>query len=169
MAAAEKKAEKKNEPPAAEEVADTPAPLPEEPAARVQIEQPGKVHGKEMAGAGSAELTTQDLLASWSAIRAEVKLRRIQAEALLNSQKLLQVKNGILVLGFPSEVLRSKMEIPENIEVTRRVIQNLLQVDLPIQCVLVTEKGAISSSNDSEPNGLVDAAINLGGKLIHKD
>jgi hypothetical protein len=61
------------------------------------------------------------------------------------------------------------MEIPENIEVTRRVIQNLLQVDLPIQCVLVTEKGAISSSNDSEPNGLVDAAINLGGKLIHKD
>ena len=115
-------------------------------------------------------LTTQELLASWSAIRTEVKLRRTQAEALLNSQKLLQVKNGVLLLGFPSEVLRSKMELPENIEVTRRVIQNLLQVDMPIQCVLVTDKGAtISSNNESEPNGLVDAAINLGGKLIHKD
>jgi len=114
--------------------------------------------------------TTQELLASWSAIRTEVKLRRTQAEALLNSQKLLQVKNGVLLLGFPSEVLRSKMELPENIEVTRRVIQNLLQVEMPIQCVLVTDKGAtISSKDESEPNGLVDAAINLGGKLIHKD
>ncbi len=115
-------------------------------------------------------LTTQEILSAWSAIRTEVKLRRTQAEALLNSQRLLQVKNGALLLGFPSEVLKSKMELPENIEVTRRVILNLLQVDMPIQCVLVTDKGAaITSNNESEPNGLVDAAINLGGKLIHKD
>lgn len=119
---------------------------------------------------GEAVLTTQDILSAWSAIRTEVKLRRTQAEALLNSQKLLQVKNGVLLLGFPSEVLKSKMEIPENIEVTRRVILNLLQVDIPIECVVVNERGAtISGSNESEKNGLVDAAINLGGKLIHKD
>jgi len=99
-----------------------------------------------------------------------VKLRRTQAEALLNSQRLLQVKNGVLILGFPSDVLKSKMENPENIEVTRRVIQNLLNVDMPIQCVVVNEKGGLAAgTNESEPNGLVDAAINLGGKLIHKD
>lgn len=118
----------------------------------------------------SAGITTQDILGAWSGIRGEVKMRRTQAEALLNSQRLLQVKNGVLILGFPSEVLKSKMENPENIEITRRVIQNLLNVDMPIQCVLVSEKGAMAAgSNESEPNGLVDAAINLGGKLVHKD
>ncbi len=116
------------------------------------------------------QVATQDVLGAWSAIRGEVKLRRTQAEALLNSQRLLQVKNGVLILGFPSDVLKSKMENPENIEVTRRVIQNLLNVDMPIQCVVVNEKGGLAAgANESEPNGLVDAAINLGGKLVHKD
>ena len=116
------------------------------------------------------QIATQDVMGAWSAIRGEVKMRRTQAEALLNSQRLLQVKNGVLILGFPSDVLKSKMENPENIEVTRRVIQNLLNVDMPIQCVVVNEKGGLAAgANESEPNGLVDAAINLGGKLIHKD
>lgn len=113
------------------------------------------------------EVTTQDVLAAWSRIRSEVKLRRSQAEALLNSQRMVQVKNGVLTLGFQSETVKSKMENPDNIEVTRRVIQNILNADLPIQCVVVANKGA--TENLEDPGGLVNAAINLGGKLIHRD
>jgi DNA polymerase-3 subunit gamma/tau len=121
-------------------------------------------------GEGGDGVATQDILAAWSRIRAEVKARRPQAEGLLNSQRLVQVKNGTLVLGFQSETLKSKMEIPENIEVTRRVVQNLLNADLPIQCIVVVGKGAAGADDTAiEPDGLVNTAINLGGKLIHRD
>lgn len=123
----------------------------------------------DAAGKGDG-VTTQDILAAWSRIRAEVKARRSQAEALLNSQRLVQVKNGTLVLGFQSETLKSKMENPENIEVTRRVIQNLLNADIPIQCIVVVSKGATGAADAAiEPDGLVNTALNLGGKLIHRD
>ncbi len=115
----------------------------------------------------TTQIATQDVLAAWSRIRAEVKLRRSQAEALLNSQRMVQVKNGVLVLGFQSETVKSKMENPENIEVTQRVIRNIFNVDLPIQCVVVTSKGSVEASVD--PDGLVSTALNLGGKLVHRD
>jgi DNA polymerase-3 subunit gamma/tau len=119
--------------------------------------------------ASDGTLTTQDILAEWSRIRAEVKLRRSQAEALLNSQRLVQVKNGVLILGFQSETLKSKMENPENIDVTRRVIQSLLNMDVPIQCIVVASKSAATADSAAEPDSLVNAAINLGGKLVHRD
>ena len=125
----------------------------------------------EVEATGSeGSVTTQDVMAAWSRIRAEVKARRSQAEALLNSQRLVQVKGGTLVLGFQSETLKSKMENPENIEVTRRVIYNLLNADLPIQCIVVIGKDASGTGETSiEPDGLVNTAINLGGKLVHRD
>jgi DNA polymerase-3 subunit gamma/tau len=118
---------------------------------------------------GDGTITTEDILAEWSHIRAEVKLRRSQAEALLNSQRLVQVKNGVLILGFQSETVKSKMENPENIEVTRRVIQSICNVDVPIQCIVVAGKAAAAVDNAAEPDSLVSAAINLGGKLVHRD
>jgi len=115
-------------------------------------------------------ITTQDIMAEWSRIRTEVKLRRSQAEALLNSQRLVQVKNGVLILGFQSETLKSKMENPENIEVTQRVIHNILNVEIPIECIVVSGKGAAGVNEEGmEPDGLVNTAIHLGGKLVHRD
>lgn len=115
-------------------------------------------------------LTTQDILAVWSRIRAEVKQRRPQTEALLNSQRLVQVKKGVLVLGFPSEVLKSKMENSENIEVTQRAIHSILNQEIPVECIVVGDKGKNSQvDTDVDPDGLVSTALHLGGKLVHKD
>jgi DNA polymerase-3 subunit gamma/tau len=116
------------------------------------------------------EVTTEEILAVWNQIRTEVKLRLPKTEALLNSQKLIQMKNGTLILGFQSEVVRSKMENPENIELTRRVIYNLLHKDVAIECIVISGKGnggGVDSSYESD--SLVNAAIHLGGKLVHKD
>lgn len=115
-------------------------------------------------------LSTQEILSVWNQIRTEVKQRRPQTEALLNSQRLIQVKNGVLVLGFPSDVLRSKMENSENIEVTQRVIKGILSKDVPIECIVIGDKaGSSNIDTDVDPDGLVRTAINLGGKLVHKD
>lgn len=114
--------------------------------------------------------TTQDIQAAWSQIRAEVKQRKPQTEALLNSQRLIQVKNGLLILGFSSEMLKSKMEIAENLEVTQNAILKILNKDVPIQCVVVSNKASLDADDlDVDSEGVVRAAINLGGKLIHKD
>ncbi len=117
-----------------------------------------------------AGLTTQDVLAVWNRIRAEVKQRRPQTEALLNSQRLVQIKKGVLILGFPSEVLKSKMENSENIEVTQRAIQSILNQEVPVECIVVGDKGKNSQTDtDVDPDGLVSTALHLGGKLVHKD
>jgi len=116
------------------------------------------------------EVTTQEILSVWNQVRTEVKLRMPKTEALLNSQKMIQMKHGTLILGFQSEVVRSKMENPENIELTRRVIYNLLHKDVAIECIVISGKrndGGIDSSYESD--SLVNAAIHLGGKLVHKD
>jgi len=115
-------------------------------------------------------LSTQEILSAWNQIRAEVKQRRPQTEALLNSQRLVQIKNGVLILGFPSDVLRSKMENAENIEVTQRVIKGIFNKDIPIECIVVGDKAGSSAIDaDVDPDGLVRTALNLGGKLVHKD
>jgi DNA polymerase-3 subunit gamma/tau len=140
---------------------------PTEPGESAESELP-EVPTEE--ASGSVSISTQDVLAAWTQIRSEVKSRRSQAEALLNSQRLVQMKNGTLILGFPSDMLKSKMENPENIEVTKRVINNLLHIEIPIQCIVVTSKGGGAAvDTEVDPDGLVSTAINLGGKLIHKD
>ena len=113
-----------------------------------------------------SEVTAQDIQANWNTIRAEVKGQRSQTEALLNSHKSLQIKDGALVIGFASEVLKSKMETAENLEVTRRAIHHLLKVDLPIVCIVVSGKTSSSSVDlDVDADGIVGTALNLGGKL----
>lgn len=112
-----------------------------------------------------SEITAQDIQANWNTIRAEVKSLRSQTEALLNSHKTIQIKDGVLVIGFASEVLKSKMETAENLDVTRKVINHLLKADLPISCIVVSGKLSSSVDLDVDSDGIVGTALNLGGKL----
>ncbi len=132
--------------------------------------QPVEKGTEEQEPSAEGEVTTQEILSVWNQVRTEVKLRMPKTEALLNSQKMIQMKHGTLILGFQSEVVRSKMENPENIELTRRVIYNLLHKDVAIECIVISgnrNDGGIDSSYESD--SLVNAAIHLGGKLVHKD
>jgi hypothetical protein len=54
---------------------------------------------------------------NWRRIRALVKRKNIATEALLNSSKLLGIKDGLLVLGFQAELLRTKMSSEENLDI----------------------------------------------------
>lgn len=165
---------RENIPVAGSDQVETSAPVQQagkdEPALSIPRVEPEGESSETDDDAAEGTVTTQEIMAAWSKIRAEVKLRRSQAEALLNSQRLVQIKNGVLILGFQSETLKSKMENPENIEVTQRVIHSLFNADVPIQCIVVSGKGSAAVSEDAgEPDGLVNTAIHLGGKLVHRD
>jgi DNA polymerase-3 subunit gamma/tau len=144
-----------------------------EPAAAVSTQkEPGKtvaVSAQKPAAAG-VEINVQKVQENWNAIRAEVKKVRPQTEALLNSIKSMTVKDGVLVFGFSSDVLKSKMDTEENISLAQDAIYKVLGVQIPVQCAVVGSKaGAVPADMGIDADGIVGAALNLGGKLVHKD
>jgi len=101
---------------------------------------------------------------AWRQVRAAVRSQNPALEALLNSCKLLEIKNGTLVLGFASEVLRSKMDALGQLDVTRKVIAEVLGVELQIRCV-------VSNARQTTPphvkqDGMVAAALEAGGEIV---
>jgi len=144
-----------------------------EPAAVVS---PQKESGKTVAvsspkpAAAGVEINVQKVQENWNAIRAEVKKVRAQTEALLNSIKSMTVKDGVLVFGFSSDVLKSKMDTEENISLAQDAIYKVIGVQIPVQCAVVGSKaGAVPADMGIDADGIVGAALNLGGKLVHKD
>ena len=112
----------------------------------------------------------QKIQENWAAIRAEVKRLMPQTEALLNSHKSLQIKDGALVIGFASEMLKSKMDTPENLAITCGAIQKVLGVEVQVQCAVVGNKANTASTDlDVDADGIVGTALNLGGKLVHRE
>lgn len=117
---------------------------------------------------GEAGISMQGLSNNWRKIREVVRKRKTQTEALLNSSKPMGIKGSMLILGFNGEVIRSKMEIPENLEIVRQAIREVMGADLQISCVLSTRKGNELPSNvDVESDGMVGTALrDLGGEIV---
>ncbi len=63
--------------------------------------------------------------------------------------RLLEVKNNVLVLGFASEILRSKADTPEQIEITRKAIAEVLGVELAVRCVVTNGKAKCPAQRQS--------------------
>ncbi|MBI4731275.1 MAG: hypothetical protein HY781_03970 [Chloroflexi bacterium] len=84
--------------------------------------------------------------------------------ALLNSCKVLDVKNGTLLLGFSSEILRSKADTPEQMEIVRKAIAGALGAELTVKCVVSNAKQQVPS--DVKADGMVAAALRKGGEIV---
>ncbi|HOU43959.1 MAG TPA: hypothetical protein PLU04_06475, partial [Anaerolineaceae bacterium] len=97
------------------------------------------------------------------------KKTRPATQALLNSVKTVTYKDQVLVLSFASEVVRSKMDTADNLDITRQAIQQILQVDMPIQCVVATTRGGGLHADLDDPDGMVGTALDLGGQIVHRD
>lgn len=101
----------------------------------------------------------------WSRVLALIRGKNPSTEALLKSGRLLGVKDGVLYFGF-SEVLKSKMEQRENIELVRRIFQEVLETEVPIRCVVSTGRGGKLPA-DIDGEGMVATALrDLGGEIV---
>lgn len=110
------------------------------------------------------------ILQNWAKIRAVVKRRHSMTEGLLNSCKSIELKNGVLQLGFGSSVLKQKMEKNDNLKIAGAAIKQVLGWDIPVICVDVTGKGSTASDDpDVDSEGMVNAALGLGGKIVQKE
>lgn len=111
------------------------------------------------------EVTSLDEIArAWKQIRARIKPQSPSLDGLLNSCKLLELKDGVLTLGFASEILRSKADTPEQIEITRLAILEVLGIELEVRCVVSRAQQTVPSSIKAD--GMVAAALKAGGEIV---
>ena len=115
-------------------------------------------------GEGSGKISLEQVLKSWKQIRALIKPQSLSLDGLLNSCRLLEVKNGVLVIGFASEVLRSKVDTPELKEITRKAIAEVCGGELAIKYVVTNAKQA--TPPNVKADGMVAAALKHGGEIV---
>jgi DNA polymerase-3 subunit gamma/tau len=145
-----------------------PAPAQESGAKPASAAQPQPTTGQNAAAASGIGI--QDLSKAWDRVKAQVKKTHPLLVGLLNSAKMVTIKDGALVLGFYGDVLKSKMENKENNEITRQAVKLVLGVDMPIISVMLSNKSnAAPTDLDVDNDGMVGTALNLGGQIVNKE
>jgi DNA polymerase-3 subunit gamma/tau len=109
-------------------------------------------------------VTLGQVVKAWKQVCAAVKPQSSSLNALLNSCKLLEVKDGVLMLGFASELLHSKADTPEQMEIARKAIAEILGVDVAVRCVVSNARQ--SAPPDVRADGMVAAALKAGGEIV---
>jgi DNA polymerase-3 subunit gamma/tau len=103
---------------------------------------------------------------NWRQILAQINRQGPNTAALLRSSRLLGVKDGVVYFGFSSELLKSKMEKSENLELVAQAISQALHTDVSLRCVVAGGKSsALPPEVDSD--GMVASALrDLGGEIV---
>ncbi|HLE72953.1 MAG TPA: DNA polymerase III subunit gamma/tau [Anaerolineales bacterium] len=103
----------------------------------------------------------------WTRIKDAVKGRDMNLLALLNSVKTRELRGTVLVLGFASDLLKAKMEKPENMQLFSSILDGALEKNLQVTCMLASGRaGELPADLDS--SGMVAAAVRLGGEIVDK-
>jgi len=134
--------------------------VPQTSANRTQPEAPVQPQERP---AGSA-VTLEQVTRAWKQISHLVKTKDSNVAALLNSGRVLEIREGVLILSFASDILLEKFNRPESMDLTRKAIREALNVEMPIQTVVSGNKNALPAH--VKPDGMVAAASQLGGEIV---
>jgi DNA polymerase-3 subunit gamma/tau len=118
----------------------------------------------EALSADDQQVTLEQVIKAWKQISHLVKAKDTNVAALLNSGKVLEIRNGVLLLSFASDILQEKFNRPESLELSRKALREALGVELSIQAVVVGSKNALPAH--VKPDGMVAAANQLGGEIV---
>ena len=146
---------------------DKALPIQDKPLQEKKAEPTGKPvppETKKTATQGSKESSSDltRLMKEWKNISMALKTNRT-LNALLNSCRPMDVKNGVLTLGFASDILRDKANTPEQLEIIHNTISELLGLDLQVKCAISTARHETPA--DIQQDGMVAAALKAGGKI----
>jgi DNA polymerase-3 subunit gamma/tau len=135
---------------------------PEPPPARSQmVTSQGPVTSAESAPQAA---TFEAVTKAWKQVAQLVKAKDTNVAALLNSGKPLEIREGILLVAFASDILQEKFNRPESLDLTRKALQEALGADLPVQGIVTGGKNALPAH--VKPDGMVAAAIQNGGEIV---
>ena len=109
-------------------------------------------------------LSAGDVIKAWKNLSSSLPKSQANLSALLNSVRMIDVQGKTLILGLASDVLISKIDKPDQIEIIQKLIKNEFGVDMDIRCVVTTAKGKVPSNVPQD--GMVAAAIQHGGQIV---
>jgi len=113
-------------------------------------------------------LSLKRIKKQWKAVRDLIRQENPRTEALLNSSKLLGLKDNALVLSFTSELLREKMTKESNIALARKILKQIFNQDLKIHCIVANRNRTnLPSDVEVDSDGMVGTATrDLGGEIV---
>jgi DNA polymerase-3 subunit gamma/tau len=101
----------------------------------------------------------------WDAVKEAVRAGNANTHALLNSCRGRELRGSVLYLGFASELLKEKVEKPENLELIQAALDKVVGGQLEVRCYTATGKGnELPAGLDS--SSMVAAALRLGGEIV---
>ena len=109
-------------------------------------------------------LNAGDVIKAWKHLSSSLPKTQANLSALLNSVRMIDMEGKTLILGLASDVLVSKIDKPDQIEVIQKLIKDEFGVDVNIRCVVTTAKGKIPPNIPQD--GMVAAALQQGGEIV---
>ncbi|MFQ5615126.1 MAG: DNA polymerase III subunit gamma/tau [Anaerolineales bacterium] len=109
-------------------------------------------------------LSLSNIQSNWRAVSVAVRKYNTSTQGVLNSCKVLELKGKDLYLGFANETVKSIMEKPPHLDAAHKAIEEVLGKKLQIRCVIATDNQSIPP--EVEDDGMVAAAVRLGGKIV---
>lgn len=102
----------------------------------------------------------------WDQILRNIRQINPNLYGLVNSAKTRRLSNGILTLGFSSEILKEKMERGDNVQVAQEMIGRILGEPVVLRCEVLSGRQT-SPPPGVESDGLVASAVrDLGGEIV---
>jgi len=149
------------------------APPPARPTA--QAARPAKAApppDEETEEAPAEELAPEDASANqrleenWRKLLGAVRHANPQVYGLLNSSRSHLIKGSVLILGYPSDILKTQVEKSHNLEVIQAAIKEVLGLDVTVRCYVASGKRS-TPPPDVDSDGMVAAALrDLGGEIV---
>ena len=125
---------------------------------------PGKEETQAPRPVDKPAIGAADVIKAWKRLTSSLPKSQANLSALLNSVKMIDVQGKTLILGLASDVLVSKINQPDQIELIQRLIEDEFGVDMNVRCVVTTAKGKIPPNIPQD--GMVAAAIQHGGQIV---
>jgi DNA polymerase-3 subunit gamma/tau len=163
--------------PAPQSAASSPAatphqtkPQPDKPAPVSQTES--KPDSSALSGAGGVveapaekdAISAGEIIKAWKRMSSILPKGQANLSALMNSVRMIDVQGKTLILGLASDVLISKIDKPDQIEIIRKLIKDEFGVEMAIRCVVTNAKGKIPPNVPQD--GMVATAIQHGGEIV---
>lgn len=137
-------------------------------------DQPSRKIDSE-SGDGNSEnadslISIMDVRESLTEVKTLIRNYRKNTEALLASARNFSLKKGVIIIGFQSPVLKERMEKGDHQDIIQRAFSHVLGTDVKVRAVVLNAKSNLPDHEDEfEPDSLVSAALDLGGKIVDKE
>ena len=113
------------------------------------------------------DLSLSDIHKQWRKVKAMVGKHNPRTEGLLNTSKVVGLKDNTLILGFTSETLKDMMDKGGNLTLTADILEEVFGKPIGVNCIVSThDSSAVPEDIEIDNDGMVGTATrDLGGKI----